>query len=390
MTTTPDATAGDRLRWIQSARVREDLYRIAAALRIPQYASLSGDALRDAIVTRPGWEAAVDAHRAAPAPATGGLGAILERAVADAVRDAVASAPAAVDRDTVAGIVAESVAPLADRLAALADVVRDLHAPRRIEVVRQDAPPADVGVQHRQFPRLLKACEMRMPNGQRVIPLLVGPPGTGKSSAAWAVSQALGLPYGETGPVMDAAEILGFRHAMGDVVRTTFREVWEHGGVWLCDEFDGSDPTQLVRINNGLASGRMAFPDAVVDRHPDCVVILAGNTAGRSASGYSGRSTQDRATLDRLYTIPWPIDPALERHLAGNDRWYHAVVAMRTAAEDRGHRDHVTPRASIMGAVALAAGERFDDVAEAVVRKGLAAESWGHVLGAGRRAWGAD
>lgn len=382
-TTTTDA---DRLRWIQSARVREDLYRIAAALRVPQYASLAGEALRDAIVTRAGWQAAVDAHRAAPAPVTGGLGAIIESAVADAVRAVVAATPAPVDSDTVRRMVDDAVQPLADRLAELARAAQ----PTRIVVERQDAPPVDVGVQHAAFPRLLRACGMVLPSGQRVIPLLVGPPGTGKSSAAWAVSQALGLPYGETGPVMDATEILGFRHAMGDVVRTAFRDVWEHGGVWLCDEFDGSDPTQLVRINNGLASGRMAFPDAVVDRNPDCIVILAGNTAGRSASGYSGRSTQDRATLDRLYTIPWPIDPALERHLAGNDRWYGAVVAMRTAAEDRGHRDHVTPRASIMGAVALAAGEQFADVAEAVVRKGLAAESWDHVLGAGRRAWGAD
>lgn len=43
-------------------------------------------------MTRPGWEAAVDAHRAAPAPA-GGLGAILERAVAGAMCQEAGQAP---------------------------------------------------------------------------------------------------------------------------------------------------------------------------------------------------------------------------------------------------------------------------------------------------------
>lgn len=372
---------------LEGLRVREDLYPLAAACGVPNYASMPGDALRAALAAHPALPAALARRNARPAPVAAAPTVALADALAAAVAAAVASTPAALDEGAVRSIVADAVAAAADGI-----VSRAREGMVRTIVLRAgpDAPPRAVGAQHRAFPRLARIVGARRPDGHRLIPALVGPPGTGKSRAARAIAEGLGLRYGESPPITDRSDLLGYRDVSGSVVRTPFRECWEHGGVFLLDEFDGSDPSAMISINGGLDSGLMAFPDAVVARHPDCIVILGGNTFGRGDGGarYSGRVRQDDSLASRIYWIRWGLDEALEDAISTDARWLLAVRAGRKAAADRGLPHHVTMRAVVIGQAALAAGEHVDEVIESVLVGGLQDDAARAVMGAAQIAYG--
>lgn len=193
-----------------------------------------------------------------------------------------------------------------ERLAAL--------APRTVEVVRLDGTKIDVGVQHVQFDALLAAVAVR-----RNV-WLVGPAGSGKTSAVEAIAKALGLEYyaKSVGPQTSESALLGFHHAGGDTVLTQLRKAVEFGGVFILDEADAGNPGVLVVINQVLANGKVGFPDKVVDKHPDFVLIACANTIGQGADRqYVGRQQIDGATLDRFCLINWDYDPNIEAQACG-------------------------------------------------------------------------
>ena len=155
-------------------------------------------------------------------------------------------------------------------------------------------------------------------------------------------------------------------------MRTQFREAYEHGGVFLFDEVDASDPDALTAFNAALANGMGDFPDGMVKRHKDFIAIAAGNTFGRGADRqYVGRNQLDAATLDRFQTFEVDYDEDLERQLAGNDDWTDYVQKVRRAIDTEKVRHIVSPRPSIAGAKLLAAGMERSKVEEACVWKGM-------------------
>lgn len=281
----------------------------------------------------------------------------------------------AIDESKVRAIVDAAIAQSLDGIKAQLGV-------RRIEVV---TPPSievkNLGVQHRNFDLLLKACNARDPDGHRLNVWLAGPAGTGKTTAAKAVAKALGLKFVFNGALDTSYKLSGFRTASGDVVRTPFREAWEHGGVYLFDEVDASAPSAVLEFNAALANGVYAFPDAVIERHKDCVIIAGANTAGvGGTSEYVGRQKQDAAFLDRFAYIDWPLDEQLERAISGNPDWTTRVQSVRSKIKTRGIRGTIiTPRASIYGASLLAAGLNQEQVERMVLKKGLTDEQWSQV-----------
>lgn len=209
--------------------------------------------------------------------------------------------PKGVDRDEVARIVAEGIAKAS--------------LPRRVEVVQIDGSKRDVGVQHTHFDALLRvvAC--------RINAWLVGPAGSGKTSAGKAVADALGLKFyaKSVGPQTTESSLLGYKNVTtGEFVTTQLREAYENGGVFLLDEVDAGNPAVLVVINSLLANGHTAFPDAVVEKHPDFVLLAGANTIGQGADRqYVGRQQIDAATLDRFAFMGWECDPAIEAAATG-------------------------------------------------------------------------
>jgi cobaltochelatase CobS len=310
------------------------------------------------------------------------LAALLAEAVSPYVT-AAASDTHGVDKAEVAKIVDE-------RLAAL--------VPQRIEVVQLDGTVNPVGVQHTHFDALLRivAC--------RLCAWLVGPAGSGKTSAAKSVADALTLPFYATsvGPQTSQSQLLGYYDANGAYVTTQLRQAYEHGGVFLLDEVDAGSAAVLVVINALLANGHAAFPDRVVERHPDFVLLAGANTIGQGADRqYVGRQQADAATLDRFVALPWDYDPQIEAAACGvpfdvfsdapkpkgrnflstADRenveercaeYCRKVVSIRNAVEGlgKGVRFLCGPRASIHGCKLIRAGFSVKDTLDCCVWKG--------------------
>lgn len=315
--------------------------------------------------------------------------------------------------ETLAEVIARAIAPYAERAEANAGVDRDevakivderlaAVAPQRIEVARLDGTVVDVGVQHVQFPALLAAVAAR-----RNV-WLVGPAGSGKTSAAHAVAESLGLRFyaKSVGPQTSESSLLGYHDANGKVVRTQLRDAYENGGVFLLDEVDAANPAVLVVINQLLANGHASFPDAVIAKHPDFVLVAGANTIGQGADRqYVGRQQIDAATLDRFCLLEWAYDPRIEAAACGlpvevfseapapvaiklhdvstdADRevaegrvvaYVKRVVAIRNAvaALGKGVRVIVSPRANINGSALIRVGYSIDAALDACVWKGI-------------------
>jgi hypothetical protein len=245
---------------------------------------------------------------------------------------------------------------------------------QRIEVSVPDMPVKDMGFQHKMFPTLLKAIAARVPIW------LAGPSGSGKTTAAMNAAEALGLPFRYTGAVGDQYALMGYNDANGRYVRTQFREAFEHGGVFLWDEVDASDPNALLAFNAALANGAAAFPDAIVEKHPDCVLIAAANTWGHGGTHeYVGRLKLDAAFLKRFACLAWEYDEDLELATCANESWVKRVQQVRKRVKDKGLRVLVTPRESYLGARLLAAGLDQDTVENMTIRSGMTADQWAQV-----------
>lgn len=251
-------------------------------------------------------------------------------------------------------------------------------APRELVVKTATSRVKLEGVQHKEFDKLVKSCAARLPDGHRLNIWLYGPPGTGKTSAARNAAKALGLPFATTGSLLTKYDITGFISAAGKTVRSPFREVWEHGGVFLLDEIDGSDPRAIVAFNAALANAVMAFPDKMVERHPDCVMIAAANTSGMGATAeFNGRVKLDQASMDRFVMLHWPIDEDIERALATDTAWLDTVQRVRMNVAIRGIKGIcISPRATFYGCALLESGLPRETVKDMVLKKGMSPEQW--------------
>lgn len=255
------------------------------------------------------------------------------------------------------------------------------------------APGVDlstVTVMHHKFPLLAAAV------AARVNVMLVGPAGSGKTTAAAKAAESLGIPFYGTGAINSEYKLTGFIDAQGRIVSTAFRRAFEFGGLFLFDEIDASLPSALLAFNAALANDWMDFPDACVQRHPDFRVVAGANTFGTGADRqYVGRNKLDAASLDRYAVIDWTYDETLEASLVGAQapkgapvpasisplsegeaqaqaiNWLGRVQKVRKAVDDLKVMHVVSPRATINGAKLLAAGWTWADTEEAVIWKGI-------------------
>lgn len=209
---------------------------------------------------------------------------------------------------------------------------------------------------HPLFPEVLRAC------AAGVAPMIFGPAGAGKTTLAHQVAESLGLPFHFTGAVQKKHELLGYMDATGRIVRTAFREAFEHGGLFLFDEVDASSPQALLCINAALSNGFCDFPDGRVNAHRDFRFIASANTNGNGATReYCGRNQLDGATLDRFAIFQCDYQPDLTaRIVAAFDLtpearavavdFMHRVEEYRAEIAEQGLRVILSPRAAIMGA----------------------------------------
>lgn len=344
------------------------------AFRIVQEASGASTAGAGETTTTTARETREDTGRTA-ACATGLNGSAVYAAAASTVPH-VAQAPAQTPAQDPATLLAAALAPvmsaLLDRqtVAAIArdEVERALSgvSSLKIELQRAGATVGQIdGHHHPMFPTLCKALAARTAAGYAPNVWIAGPAGSGKTHAAKTFAKAAGLPFHYNGALSMPHELLGFIDAGGTYHRTPFREAYEHGGVYLFDEVDGSDNGALLALNAALANGAASFPDGQIQRHADSVIIATANTWGLGATAeYVGRGKIDAAFLSRFpVRLAWDYDVAMEQAVFGDRAFAERVQAARARAKAAGLKVLIDPRATEAGAALIAAGFTGDEAA---------------------------
>lgn len=141
---------------------------------------------------------------------------------------------------------------------------------------------------------------------------LVGPAGCGKSHGVGIVAKILQQRMGfvNFSEGVTEADLYGFRHIEGDstvyvVPELSFADCFEHGGVWLGDEFDRANPNVLTSLNAAFANGHLSLPKrkgaTVAKRSESFFGIVACNTwSNGPTSEYVSANKQDASTNDRF------------------------------------------------------------------------------------------
>lgn len=211
---------------------------------------------------------------------------------------------------------------------------------------------------------------------------LYGPAGTGKSTGAYQVAEALGLQYAYASLCPQSSETLlfGFMHAGGQYVETEFHRLYKDGGVFCIDEMDNGSAQLLNRLNSLLENGHGSFPCGTIPRHKDFILIATGNTNGNGASlEFPDRRAFDPAFKERFVFLHWPLDEMQEKLITlgingekGSD-WLNLVRAIRQAVKTLGiERLTVSPRAAYRGAALLASGDfKKKQILDMVIFKGI-------------------
>jgi MoxR-like ATPase len=243
--------------------------------------------------------------------------------------------------------------------------------PREITIKVSELPAVTLPNQHAKFDRLLAWTSRR----QNCI--LVGPAGSGKTTACKNVAKALNLPfyYLPLSNQTTVSQIFGYFDANSNYTPTLFRKAYEAGGVFLLDEVDSGNANTLTAINAAIDNGTAAFPDGMIEKHADFILIAAGNTWGMGADRqYVGRNQLDAATLNRFIAIAWDYDEVLEMELSGNKAFAAYVQRIRAFVNSQKMRVVISPRQSIQGSLALLNGDNIEDVKNEVLFAGLATE----------------
>ncbi len=248
-----------------------------------------------------------------------------------------------------------------------------------IEIVNHETKEVmDLGLQHKQFPALLKACQARLSDGHHLNLWIGGPAGSGKSMAGKFVAKALNLSFSYNGSFNESHKLFGYVSPIdGKYHSTAFRNAYQNGGAHMLDDFDGSDPVCAVELLGMLANDHAAFPDGMVERHKDFICLISANTFGHGAtSDYVGRLKQDKALLNRFITFNWEYDEVLETATSGNVEWAKRVQQIRVNVARKGLKVLVTPRATYQGAALLAVGFSQKEVEAMVLGNAMTSEQW--------------
>ena len=292
--------------------------------------------------------------------------------------------------DAAGAALANMVAPhilasLTDSITRLVEARLENVSTVRIEIAKQDGSTRTVaGHAHPKLATLMRILTSRQANGYAPNVLLVGPTGSGKTNAAHQAADTLDRKFYAQGNMAMTHELMGFIDAAGHYHRTPFRDAFENGGLVILDELDSWDQSCTLALNAALANGYAAFPDGMVKRHPDSIIIGAGNTHGTGATAeYVGRNRLDQAFLSRFpVKIVWDNDPALEINTTGNPDFARMVQAARERARVQGLKHLIDSRHMSAGAALIAQGFTMQEAAELTYLAGLNDEQKRMITGA--------
>lgn len=193
--------------------------------------------------------------------------------------------------------------------------------------------------------------------------LLVGPAGSGKTTAAEKAGEALGLTVFVQPPVADRFELLGFIDAGGTYQPSpAYRWATTKGALLILDEMDRSNPKALTAVHSMLANGLAVFPHEQIRIPEENRIIATLNTHGLGPDAeYVGSGRLDAATLNRFPArLEWDYDSGLEIRIvvaAGGDGTEAAwCQRLRAAIFSRKLRLVWSPRDTVAHCKRVAAG----------------------------------
>ncbi len=270
--------------------------------------------------------------------------------------------------EVIANATKEVAADIDFRQVVIDSVAKEINNIKATELqVTMNGTTVKVDMPHKQFELLLNVATTQLPI------MLTGEAGSGKTHSVTEVAKAFNMPYYSlsVGEQTTKSDILGFIDAMGKVVRTSFREAFETGGIFLLDEVDAGNPNVLLAINTAISNGFVQFPDTNVSIHKDFQLIATANTYGTGGNmQYVGRNRLDKATLNRFIVIDWERDADLEAILCNNRPWVDTINKARELSKDiEGHL--LSMRTAVYGAKLLKAGLDIDSIFPMLLTVGL-------------------
>ena len=277
-----------------------------------------------------------------------------------------------VDEEAIIKKVVERIGNISiDQKVVVEQVMKEMEkrVPREVKIIvasdAKDKGKVLKGPLHKQFVHLLKAANIRLPQGYAPGIFLQGEASSGKTTGGRQLAEALGLKWYFNGAISFPHEMLGFIDGAGKYHRTPFRDAYEFGGVYTFDEVDRSDPVALLAVNPHLANGVATFPDGQIKRHKNCIIICTANTWGLGGDGqYSGATKLDAAFLSRFpIKLNWDIDADLEDAIVSNKEWMARVRNARAKARVHGLKVMIDTRTAQAGSELIAAGYTMDEAA---------------------------
>jgi hypothetical protein len=163
--------------------------------------------------------------------------------------------------------------------------------------------------------------------------LLVGPPGSGKTTCVEAAAFDLGLPMVR----FSCHDGLEVDDLIGKYVRSGGEWRWRwgklvtlvrHGGIALADEIDSARPEMLARIHSLLEPRRtLSVPEhkgEEIEAHPDFQFVATANPPNAG-----GRALAPRMVDRFAVRLDFPYDARIEAEVCPNPRVLAAFQALR-------------------------------------------------------------